>query len=289
MPRHRLGVVLLFDEYLSTMVDGLRLACDDGARHRIAPHVTLVPPVNVRVDEIGTVLALMRDAASSITPLTLNVGPPDTFLPRSAVLYLQVRGEDAASAALSRLRARLFVPPLDRKDPLPFVPHVTIANEMSPERIEAALAALAGFEVTTTVDRIHLLRHEEGGDHRGRWVPIADVPLGPRRVVGRGGVELEITVTRLADPEVIAFERRWSDEVGATPTAMVVTARARGEVVGVLRGEPIHIGLPSPDTGRRDRPVGLGSILVAGDRRGQGIARQLIRAFEHERDRSALT
>ena len=45
---------------------------------------------------------------------------------------------------------------------------------------------------------VHLLeqRHDAGR----RWVPIADVPLGPRVIVGRGGVELELTCASWSTP-----------------------------------------------------------------------------------------
>ena len=45
--RHRLGVAVVIDPPVADEINGLRRAVRDGALDRIAPHVTLVPPVNV--------------------------------------------------------------------------------------------------------------------------------------------------------------------------------------------------------------------------------------------------
>ena len=91
----------------------------------------------------------------------------------------------------------------------PFVPHVTVADEMDPARIAAAVDALAGYRATVTFERVHLL--EETKTAKGRiWKPIADASFAVPAVVGRGGIELELTVSEHGDEEVAAFaEREW--------------------------------------------------------------------------------
>ena len=133
MPRLRLGVALLLPEPLATQVDGLRRACDDGALDRVPPHLTLVPPVNVRVDDVAAALQVLRDAAGGTRPFTLRLGPPSTFLPDTPTLHLAVGGSGDATAVLRRLRDGVFRPPLERPLTFPFVPHVTLADEMEPE------------------------------------------------------------------------------------------------------------------------------------------------------------
>src|SRR5687767_10146098 len=60
MPKARLGVALLLTGQLGHEVDGLRRALGDGALGRIPPHLTLVPPVNVRDDRMADALAVLR-------------------------------------------------------------------------------------------------------------------------------------------------------------------------------------------------------------------------------------
>ncbi|MEQ1785836.1 MAG: 2'-5' RNA ligase family protein, partial [Acidimicrobiales bacterium] len=93
MARQRLGVVLLVPQPIATQVDGLRLALGDGARVRIAPHITLVPPVNVAERDLPKAFSIVRAAASAVAPLALRLGPVATFAPVNPVAYLRVKGE----------------------------------------------------------------------------------------------------------------------------------------------------------------------------------------------------
>lgn len=93
MPRVRLGVVLLVPPPVAAEVDGLRRALGDQRLDKIAPHVTLVPPVNVRDDRLVDAVDVLRGAAAAHPPLTLRLGPVATFLPASPTLYLAVDDE----------------------------------------------------------------------------------------------------------------------------------------------------------------------------------------------------
>lgn len=177
MSRRRLGVALLIPPPAAVEIDGLRRALGDGARTRIPPHVTLVPPVNVPEESMPEALAVLRAAAGRTGPLDLRVGPAATFLPVNPVVYLRVGG---ALEPLASLRSQVLVPPLERTITHPFVPHVTVADDMAASRIPAAVDALADYVVDVRVDTVHLL--EEG---RGRvWRPIADVGLTRRWLPG---------------------------------------------------------------------------------------------------------
>ena len=204
MPRRRLGVALLLDPPLADEVEGLRRAVGDQALVRIPPHVTLVPPVNVAEGDVASALARLRDAAASVSgPMRLVLGPPATFLPANPVLHLPVGGD---TDALGRVRATVFAGPLSRPEAWPWTPHVTLADEADPERIEAALGVLSGYHVGFEADRLVLLEERRTGTEQ-RWRPLADVVFGPRQVVGRGGLELELTLGRLLDPEAAALLR----------------------------------------------------------------------------------
>lgn len=166
MPRRRLGVALLVPPPCDAEVDGLRRALGDGALGRIPAHLTLVPPVNVPVDDVPAAVEVLRDAARATRPLRLRLGPPTTFHPVTPVVYLAVHGD---VDRLHALRDRVFRPPLVRPLSRPFVPHVTLADDVDPDRIPAAVAALADYVVDVTVDAVHLLEE----DRRRAWQPIA--------------------------------------------------------------------------------------------------------------------
>jgi 2'-5' RNA ligase/predicted N-acetyltransferase YhbS len=273
MPKRRLGVALLLPPPVDREVDALRRACDDGALGRIPSHLTLVPPVNVREDAMADALRVLREAGSSVGPLTLQLGPPATFLPDNPTLYLSASGP--GSDLLLKLRDRVFVSPLERPLTWPFVPHVTIADEMDPHRITAAVEALAGYRATVRFERVHLL--EETKTATGRtWRPIADASFAKPSVVGRGGIELELTVSEHPGPEVDAFARReWDayrvetlgpDARGEDPFTIV--ARQNGDVVGVASGYT------------QGGVAYLRRLMVASQLRSQGIGSKLLAAFE---------
>jgi 2'-5' RNA ligase len=177
VPRRRLGVALLLPPPVATEVDGLRRALGDGALGRIPAHLTLVPPVNVAEGALADAVVVLREAAKTTRPLNLRLGPPTTFEPVTPVVYLAVAGD---VETLHALRERVFVPPLARDLTHPFVPHVTLADDMDPGRIPAALAGIADYVADVHIDALHLL--EEG---RGRvWRAIAEAPLSQRWLPG---------------------------------------------------------------------------------------------------------
>jgi GNAT superfamily N-acetyltransferase len=202
-------------------------------------------------------LTLVREAAAATgAPMRLTLGPPATFLPVTPVLYLAVSGDEEG---LFDLRDRLFVPPLRRPLDHEFVPHVTLADGIDAEVVESALVALASYEASVTIERVHVLR-----EHEGRaWSPLADAPLGPAAVVGRGSLPLELSVTEQPPP-------------GALGQAFAVTARRDGAVVGVATG------LVDGDRAR------LHELTVVEAERGTGVGARLLAAVESlARDRGA--
>jgi 2'-5' RNA ligase/ribosomal protein S18 acetylase RimI-like enzyme len=250
-------------------IDGLRRALGDGALGRIPSHLTLVPPVNVRDDALGDALAVLRAAAARTSPLTVTLGPVRTFHPTNPVLYLEVGGPDLAGVVA--VRDAVFRAPLERHLSWPFVPHVTVADDATPERIEAAVVALADFSVTLTFDRVHLLAEGEGRV----WRPIADVPFAAPAVVGRGGLDLEIASSVQLDVEaqrvtVEAWAASSLETYGAHDEAApwALTARRQGDVIGTasgaIRGDELY----------------LARLIVRADERRTGVGSHLLAAVE---------
>jgi 2'-5' RNA ligase len=236
MAKHRLGVALLIPPPFDGEIDGLRRALGDPALDRLPAHLTLVPPVNVREDRMGDALGVLREAAESLDgPLNLILGPVVTFHPLTPVLYLEVGGQ---VDEVHRLRNAVFRPPLARELTWDFVPHVTVADEATPERIAAAVEALADFRVEVELTHLTILEEQPGRI----WVPIADARLGPRAITGRGGVPVHIDVSTWPDP----------DAAKAFGEPTTVTARRDGEVVGVASGRGTTIESIETKQGHED-------------------------------------
>jgi len=251
--RRRLGVAVILDPPVADEVDGLRRGLGDPSLGRIPPHLTLVPPVNVRRDDLPAALSVLRRAAGSIPPrLELTLGRVSTFQPVNPVLYLAVGGD---LDALTRLRNEVFQGPLSRQLSWPWVPHVTLADGVPETRITAALAALEGYSAVVSIDRLVLL--EEGAGRR--WAPVADAALGPIARVGTGGLPLELGRGRLVDPRLGAPVG--SD--GLVPP-VVVTAYREGEPVGYARATVDRAGITTTVHVQEGyRRQGIGSHLRA--------------------------
>ena len=274
MPRSRVGVVLLLPEPAGSEVDVLRRAVGADDVDRLASHLTLVPPVNVRDDDMDSALDLLRDAAERTSPFRLVLGPPRTFLPINPVLYLEVGGD---VASVDKLRDRIFRPPLERNLTWPFQPHVTLLDKGTDERIRAAQEALADYRVEVLLERVHLLEefHREEDGLRA-WRPVAEATFGGPSVVGRGGLELALEVGEHLSVDARAFsDRAWAQfgegRYGSPHLRqpLALTARRGDRVVGVATGWTVT------ETGE----AYLGELLVAPDVRGEGIGAHLLAAF----------
>lgn len=174
MARHRLGVVLLVPQPWSTEIDGVRRALGDDALGRIPSHLTLVPPINVRDDELPTAFDVVHAAAGACPVLDLHLGPVSTFAPVNPVAYLSVSGAAPTMSHLVGLRDAMLSGPLDRPDDHPFVPHVTVANDLPEDRLAACVDVLAGYGADVSFERAHVLAEQPGRV----WVPVADAALG---------------------------------------------------------------------------------------------------------------
>lgn len=285
MGRRRLAVVVYVPEPVRTEVDALRKAFGDASLHRIAPHITLVPPVNVPDEDVGDAVAAVEAAATDAEPFRVELGPPGTFLPVTPVLYLQVGGEDAR-AALGGLRARAFAAPLARPVGRDFDPHVTLGRaRRAKHRIEAAITAFGDYRADFTAGALtlaELLRPEDGPQV---WTPVHESPLGGPAVVARGPMHLELATTTVLSGDVLAlladaFGPSGEVDGGGTvrttrhverdppPDQTVVTARRDGELLGAAVGR------------RSGEWHAVEAVAVARQHRSQGIAGHLLRAFD---------
>ena len=273
MPRLRLGVALLVPPPVAGEVDVLRRACGDQTLERIAPHCTLVPPVNVREERLDEALALLRRVAAATAPITVTLGPPATFLPDTPVLYLAL---SSGAEAVREVRDRVFVDPLARGLTWPFHPHVTLRDGGAPARLTAAVEALADYRAEVTFEGVHLLQEQRDDAGRRVWRPLADASFGRAAVVGRGGLELELSGTERLDPEAAAFWERerpvatGGRDAGGRVRDLAMTARRDGTVVGTAVGW----------TGGQG--AFIGELVVAAAHRGEGIGSHLVAAFLSE-------
>jgi 2'-5' RNA ligase len=256
-------------------IDGLRRALGDQSLGRVAPHLTLVPPVNISRDRTGEALATMRRAAAAAPrSLTLVLGPVSTFLPVNPVLFLAVSGD---TAGLGTLRDAVFSGPFERPLRWPWVPHVTLADQLDEARLGAALATLDRYRAEVAVGEVHVL-HEVGRGPARRWEPVADSALGPPALVGRGGLAVELVRSTGLDPEGASLvASALPGGTGPPPAVADSAAGPRPPIVLTARREGAVVGVAVARLGDDGARIG---VLVDPAGRGQGIGGHLLAATE---------
>ena len=145
---------------------------------------------------------------------------------------------------MGQLRGGLVKGPLappGRRRERAFVPHLTLDQRIEPARLQHALAALADYRAQYCFERLTVL--EQDAQHR--WWPLADAASGRPLVVGRGSLDLELSVV----------ERP------------IRRGRVGRRAVGRLSHGPLRAGDPPEPALRRRRPVGRGTGRL---RRGRG-------------------
>jgi 2'-5' RNA ligase/N-acetylglutamate synthase-like GNAT family acetyltransferase len=265
VPSWRVCVALMVPSPWREEINGLRRALGADLE-RIEPHLTLIPPVNVNIDQLDDALAVLGRACSMTHPFTVTLGPVTSFLPDTPVVKLDVDGEQAAG--LAQFRNVIMKAPLEREVTRPFVPHVTLMHGNDHERIRLVVRALEAYRAEVSFDRVHVLREVEGR----RWVPVADVAFETPSIVGRGGMELEMTVSRLVDPVVAALL-----ENDVADSDVVVVARHEGRAAGVLAGK------------MNGGEVLLRRVAVDRDARKLGVGGHMVKAMLAEAARRGAT
>jgi len=300
--RERLAVALVLEGPTATEIDGMRRALGSSARARIAPHITLAPPVNVPADRLEDVLAQVRAVASSQGPIDVQLGPVATFWPATPVVYLAVSGAERALESIHRELSSpegALSPPRARTS-RPFVPHVTLDHRVDPERIDHVLPALCSYEVAYRFERLSVLKW----DPSQAWLEIADVGLCRPAVVGRGthgsASGIELAVVRQLDPlaggwVAAQWARYGAGRYGpglAPDDPFAVVARLEAETRAKQRDERPGSAEGSRESSLRRTVVGvaegevrggtcrLARLIVAEELRGEGIGSKLLSAVE---------
>ena len=163
MARRRFAVALLIPPPVSIEVDGLRRALGDRQLGRIEAHITIVPPINLRDEEVADALAVVQEAASRRGPMELTIGPLATFGEQSPVRFLAVAPWEPVEA----LHRACLTGVLDRPEDRPFHPHVTVDIAGGPRGgTDPAVEVLRHYAAEVLIDRVSVLEHDP---ERRRW------------------------------------------------------------------------------------------------------------------------
>ena len=168
-----LGVVVPVPEpWAQLLVDWRSKVCDPQAAV-VPPHVTILPPTEVRAAERTEISAHLATVARSHQAFDMHLAGTGTFRPVSDVVFVAVaRGIGNCELLANDVRRG----PLARPLSFPYHPHVTIAHDVPTDMLELAFSGLADVSAEFRVD--HFTEFEQTAD--GLWTVAREYPLtGP--------------------------------------------------------------------------------------------------------------
>lgn len=147
------GIAIFPSKKLQDVANSLRKRYDPHYA-LVPPHVTLKSAFELENDQLPTVIKQIDEIATEISPFPLNVYKVGSFHPINNVIYLKVRETEELMKLHDRLNEVL-----KRKEPYSFVPHITIAQNLSDGEFSDVFGSLKMRQINheETIDRFQLL------------------------------------------------------------------------------------------------------------------------------------
>ena len=146
-------------------------------------HVTVLPPRPLIIPEEAAAEEA-RAQCAEWEPFELEVSGVETFLPAKGVVYL---GLGQGAEQMHRLHQTLNHGHLGCQEPLGYVPHITIAQDMDEQRAREVSARVSREFAAYTGPRRHPVRTLTfvRQSPTGEWVDLAELQLRRASVLTR--------------------------------------------------------------------------------------------------------
>lgn len=166
------GVAIAIPEPFGSQLQQMRADFGDPMAGSVPSHVTLMPPMQLAREAFDGICTVLQDAAESVGPFPMRLQGTGTFRPISPVVFIAVSEgisytEKLAKAVQSQLGAE--------ESEFPFHPHVTVAHNLSDEKLDRAYGELSDFACEFQVESFHLYLHSDTDG----WCPKREFRLGP--------------------------------------------------------------------------------------------------------------
>jgi 2'-5' RNA ligase len=168
----RIGVAIDIPEPWGEQLTRRRAEAGDPQAAYTPAHVTLLGPTEVPTEALPAIERHLEKVAASQQPFTVHLRGTGTFRPVTEVVFVAL----AAGISECEMLAEAIVAGegLARDSRFPYHPHVTVAQDVPAEELDAVFEDLAGFSARFEVPAFTLFSH--GGE--GPWRPRRDFPLG---------------------------------------------------------------------------------------------------------------
>lgn len=168
----RIGVAIGIPQPWGAEIDRAREQAGDPLAALIPSHVTLLGPTDVEADELADIQDHLARVAGRHRRFRIRLRGTGTFRPVTEVVFVTVAaGISDCELLAGSVRSEL----LERTLHYPYHPHVTIAHDIAPARLDAIFEEMAGYSAEFEVD--HFTSYVHGDD--GHWRPVRDFHLLP--------------------------------------------------------------------------------------------------------------
>jgi 2'-5' RNA ligase len=165
-----LGVVVSVPEPWAQLLVDWRTKVGDPQASLVPPHVTLLPPTEVRVRERDVVSEHLARVARRHPPFDVHLSGTGTFRPVSEVVFVAVA---LGIADCELIATDVRTGPLARPLNFPYHPHVTVAHDVPTDMLDVAYTGLSELHAEFRVDSF--TEFEQLPD--GAWAVAREYPL----------------------------------------------------------------------------------------------------------------
>lgn len=168
----RIGVAIDIPEPWGARLTARRAEAGDPQAAYTPAHVTLLGPTEVASAALPAIERHLEKVAAAQQPFTIHLRGTGTFRPVTEVVFVTLAVGISECELLAEAIAS--ADDIDRDARFPYHPHVTVAQDVPAEQLDAVFEDLAGFSVKFDVASFTLFSH--GGE--GPWRPRRDFALG---------------------------------------------------------------------------------------------------------------
>jgi 2'-5' RNA ligase len=168
----RIGVAIDIPEPWGSRLTRRRAEAGDPQAAYTPAHVTLLGPTEIDGAALPAIERHLEKVAAAQPPFTIVLRGTGTFRPITEVVFVAL----AVGISECELLAEAITSSddIDRGSRFPYHPHVTVAQDVPPEQLDAVFEDLGDFSARFHVASFTLFSH--GGE--GPWRPRRDFPLG---------------------------------------------------------------------------------------------------------------
>ncbi len=309
--KKRFFVAVILEKSLAQEVRSLSRLLGRPFPMRIPPHITLMPPINLPEDRLGSLRIAVREAVEMFSEETIYLGPVSSFWPRNPAIFMQVSADgqqdfegdaDSNNSFLHYIFNRLsigdFEPPITR-DAYRFIPHITIGHAKNIYDVERATDLFREYSAVGKVNSVAILEQDLESKEKS-WFVVDEPYFGRTQKITVGGENVRIAYDKSISPydlPYIGYDNISSDvDIGLSINSDILAylperyaGLERAElskeqlfVIAIREDRSYNCGKPLATAviSIRDRVLNISWFFVSDEVRGLGLGLALVKQLE---------